>query len=194
MGSREKEVYHMVTLFHASYSVIESPDIHYGRKNADFGQGFYTSDKYEFAGRWVTPRPDADIIINKYELDEKNLKIKRFDRDKEWFEYIFNNRRSMPDYLNEYDLIIGPIANDTIHDTLGVITSGFLSDEEAMKLLMVGNCYEQIVLKSENAAKVLKFISYEILTDEKIAGFRKLADDDNEKYISEFAKTMESFE
>ena len=63
-----------------------------------------------------------------------------------------------------------------------------------MKLLMVGNCYEQIVLKSENAAKVLKFISYEILTDEKIAGFRKLADDDNEKYMSEFAKTMESFE
>ena len=84
--------------FHASYSVIESPDIHYGRKNADFGQGFYTSDKYEFAGRWVTPRPDADIIINKYELDEKNLEIKRFDRDKEWFEYIFNNRRSMSEF------------------------------------------------------------------------------------------------
>ena len=184
----------MITLFHAGYTVIENPNIHHGRKNADFGQGFYTSDKYDFAGRWVTPRPDADIIINKYELDEKNLKIKRFDRDKEWFEYIFNNRRSMPDYLNEYDLIIGPIANDTIHDTLGVITSGFLSDEEAMKLLMVGNCYDQIVLKSEKAAANLKFLSHEVLTDEKIAGFRELSKIDNEKYMSEFAKAMESFE
>ena len=182
----------MITLFHASYSVIEKPDIHYGRKNADFGQGFYTSDKYEFAGRWVVEKKDADIIINKYELDESSLKIKHFERSKEWFEYIFNNRRGKADYLSEYDLIIGPIANDTIHDTLGVITSGFLSDDEAMKLLMVGDSYDQIVLKSQKASDNLKFISHDVLTTEQIREFKKLSDLDNEKYMEVFAKTMES--
>ena len=50
--------------------------------------------------------------------------IKRLKRDEEWFEFIYNNRRNN-DTMPQYDLIIGPIANDTIYDTLGITTSGF---------------------------------------------------------------------
>lgn len=28
-------------LYHTGYQEIREPDIHHGRKNADFGQGFY---------------------------------------------------------------------------------------------------------------------------------------------------------
>ena len=36
----------MLRLYHAGFQVIPSPDVRYGRKNADFGQGFYlTADK-----------------------------------------------------------------------------------------------------------------------------------------------------
>ncbi len=31
-------------LYHTSFSIIENPDIYFGKKNADFGQGFYLSD------------------------------------------------------------------------------------------------------------------------------------------------------
>ena len=57
----------MMKVFHASYERIENPDIHYGRKNADFGQGFYVTDAREFASRWVREKEGADIIINCYD-------------------------------------------------------------------------------------------------------------------------------
>lgn len=31
----------IIRLYHAGNLVIENPDVHYSRKNADFGQGFY---------------------------------------------------------------------------------------------------------------------------------------------------------
>ena len=37
-------------LYHTGYEEIREPDIHHGRKNADFGQGFYmTADEEAFA-------------------------------------------------------------------------------------------------------------------------------------------------
>ncbi len=42
-----------ILLYHASYVVIEKPDIHFGRKNADFGQGFYLTKDLSFARRWA---------------------------------------------------------------------------------------------------------------------------------------------
>lgn len=181
----------MYNLFHASYQVIENPDVHHGRKNADLGQGFYTTDDRVFANRWVRESLGKDIIINHYELDDSDLKVKKFERDKEWFEYIFANRRLKPDAYEEYDLIIGPIANDTIYDTFGIITSGYLTDEEAMKLLMVGPCSYQIVLKTQKAADNLKFIKSEILSQDLIIEGRREFEKENKAYQTEFARVME---
>lgn len=184
----------MLRLYHAGYEVIEKPDVHYGRKNADFGQGFYTTDSEEFAHRWARQSEGKDVIINHYELDEAGLKVKEFERDSEWFRYIFSNRRSMPDAYSEYDLIIGPIANDTIYETFGIITSGFLSDDVAMKLLLVGPCARQIVLKSEKAADSLRFTGSEILAKEKLEEALREHQQENEAYQTEFARVMEELE
>ena len=46
-------------------------------------------------------------------------------------------------------MIIGPIANDTIFDTLGIMTSGYLKTEDAMKLLLIGPEYRQVTIKTE---------------------------------------------
>ncbi len=181
----------MITLFHAGYDIIEKPDIHYGRKNADFGQGFYTTDNSDFAKRWVREKTGSEIIVNRYELDDSGLLVKELSRDSKWFEYLFSNRRLKPDVYGEFDVIRGPIANDIIFDTLGIITSGFLSDEEAMKLLMVGPCFEQIVLKTQKAADNLKFVSYEVLTKETIKACYDWYVKENERFQTEFAAVME---
>ena len=76
-------------LYHVGFSEIKTPDVKYGRSNADFGQGFYTSSDKDFSEKWAKKRKSEDTIFNSYELDETNLKIKRFIRDKEWFDYIF---------------------------------------------------------------------------------------------------------
>jgi hypothetical protein len=180
-------------VYHAGYDEIKVPDIHRGRKNADFGQGFYVSDSYEFAGRWVREKRGADIIINSYELDDTTLKVKIFERDREWFRYVFSNRRSMPDELSDTDLLIGPIANDTIFDTMGIMTSGYLSDEEALKLLCVGPLYRQIVLKSQKAADNLKFLSSEKLSPEAIERNKKEILAEQDEYLTKFAEVMKEF-
>ncbi|MCR4782354.1 MAG: DUF3990 domain-containing protein [Lachnospiraceae bacterium] len=168
-------------LYHTSESEIRNPDIYYGRKNADFGQGFYLTPDKEFTYRWAK----KDSYVNIYELDETGLNIHRLNRNEEWFNYIFNNRR-VKDGL-DVDLVIGPIANDTIFDTLGVITSGFLKPKEAMELLMVGPEYTQVAIKSEKALANLSFIKSERITrlDDKIREQEAL------EYQKEFTKRME---
>ena len=36
-------------LYHTGFQEIRTPDVHHGRKNADFGQGFYLTADAAFA-------------------------------------------------------------------------------------------------------------------------------------------------
>ena len=181
-------------VFHAGYDQIRDPDIRRGRVNADFGQGFYTTDNEEFARRWVREKPGAAVFVNIYELDLEGLKVKSFERDGEWFRYVFSNRRSMPDELSEYDVIVGPIANDTIFNTMGIMTSGYLSDDEAVQLLTIGPLYKQVVIKSDKARAALKFVSAETLPLDVIKANKEILAADEEKYMTEFAEVMEKIQ
>ena len=177
-------------LYHVSFSVIKEPDVHYGRKNADFGQGFYLTADEEFANRWAGERKGEDTIVNTYELDTEGLEITHFSRDKEWFGYIYGNRNGKADEQTA-DVIIGPIANDTIYNTNGIVTSGFLKPEEAMQLLLIGPEYHQIALKTEKAAGQLKWISSRIMTHEEIERNKEtLAAEENE-YLRLLAEELE---
>lgn len=144
-------------LYHTSDREIPRPDVHYGRNNADFGQGFYLTPDRDFALRWAGEK----AILNTYELDLEGLDLYRFVRDADWFRYIFRNRRGV-DSL-EADAVIGPIANDTIFDTMGILSSGFLSPEEALELLRVGPAYTQVALKTERAALQLRWLGAEAI-------------------------------
>lgn len=168
-------------LFHASKLEIPKPDIHHGRKNADFGWGFYLTPDREFAHRWSR----AGWVVNKYEFDDEGLDICRLTRNAEWFEYIFHNRR-MKDSLAG-DVIVGPIANDTIFDTLGIISSGFLNENQAMELLMIGPEYTQVAIKSEKAAERLKWIG----ADQAELPDTESLDMERKKYQEQFGAVLE---
>ncbi len=139
-------------LYHTGPAEVREPDIRRGRRNADFGPGFYLTPDAAFAHRWGGP----DAVVSEYELDESGLLIRRFVRDGEWFRYILLNRRGT-DTLSA-DAVIGPIANDTIFETFGIVTSGFLKPADAMKLLMIGPAYTQVAIKTDKAAGRLRWI------------------------------------
>jgi hypothetical protein len=173
-------------LYHTSDRVIQSPDIHHGRKNADFGWGFYLTPDKDFTYRWA--RDNA--VVNLYEFDEAGLALHRFTRSTEWFEYIFHNRR-LQDGLTA-DAVIGPIANDTIFDTLGVITSGYLTPEEALKLLLIGPAYTQVAIKTEKAAANLRWISAERITRADAQTLKAEQDAFQERFAEELMKLTEA--
>lgn len=177
-------------LYHTGFLTIERPDVHYGRSNADFGQGFYLSDDEEFSKRWAKIRKGSDTILNTYELDTDGLRVKRFIRDAEWFDYLYHNRAGYVDSLLEYDVIIGPIANDTIFDTWGIITSGLLPNDLALELLQLGGEYRQIVLKTEKAASQLRSITSRNIPPEEVARYRETVIREEQEYQRLFAERL----
>jgi len=146
-------------LYHTSTMEIPLPDIRHGRINADFGQGFYLTPDADFTYRWAR----KDAVVNEYELDLSGLRVHRFDRSEAWFDYIYQNRRAR-DTL-DVDVVIGPIANDTIFDTFGIISSGYLEPGNALKLLMIGPEYTQVAVKTERAAAQLTWLGAKAVND-----------------------------
>ncbi len=169
-------------LYHTGNVEIRNPDIRHGRLNADFGQGFYLTPDREFTYRWA----GRQAVINEYELDLTGLKVKQFSRDLSWFEYIYSNRRAK-DTLDA-DIVTGPIANDTIYDTLGILSSGYLSSEDALRLLMIGPEYTQLAIKSEKAIMQLHWTG--AVRDVDSEKYAKLLKEEQEEYQKQFAAAM----
>ena len=169
-------------LYHTSNTEIPVPDIHHGRVNADFGQGFYLTPDQEFGYRWAW----QDAILNRYELDMTRLRVRTFSRSTEWFEYIFHNRRG--EDMIDADVVIGPIANDTIFETFGIIFSGFLKPEEALQLLMIGPEYTQVAVKTQKAADQLKWTGAEKITG--VEAYKASLKKEQEAYQEQFATAM----
>ena len=167
-------------LYHTGDREIRHPDIHYGRKNADFGWGFYLTPDRDFTYRWAR----ENAVVNEYELDEEGLDVHRFVRDVSWFQYIFDNRRAKDALVA--DVVVGPIANDTIFDTLGIISSGFFKPEDALRLLMIGPEYTQVAIKTEKAARRLRWIRSERI--ERMD--KKTLKAEQDAYQEEFAKEL----
>ncbi len=170
-------------LYHTGGTVIDHPDLDHGRLNADFGRGFYLTPDREFAERWAL----SGGYLNRYELDTGGLDILRLTRNGDWFRYLCDNRNWKDG--SSADLVIGPIANDTLYNTFGFISSGFLTEEEALKLLLIGPEYIQVAVKSQKALSQLRFLDAQPITD--YASLRALVKQEEESYLELFAKAME---
>ncbi len=179
-----------VRLYHTGFQVIREPDIKAGRKNADFGQGFYLSDNMEFSKRWARIRNGLSTYLNCYTFRPEGLKIKHFSRDLEWFEYIYSNRRGQEDGLAEYDVITGPIANDTIYDTWGITTSGLITKQQALGLLSEGHVYIQTVIKTEKALSALSFAEAVLLSGDEIGKYRETVRLEEARFQEQFSERL----
>lgn len=181
-------------LYHTGHHELRDPDIHIGRKNADFGQGFYLSPDDAFAGKWVREQKEQEAFVNAYELETEGLRVRRLKRDGEWFRYLSRNRAGLPDLWWEDDVIIGPIANDTIYNTLGIFTSGLLPEEQMLALLQIGPAFEQIVIKTDRARRNLRWLSSRVLSHEEIAGLRRVLVEEEEAYQTALAMAFAGME
>ena len=179
-------------LFHTGHQVIEAPDVHIGRANADFGQGFYLTDEEAFAVRWARMRKGQSTYVNAYELDLEGLVVHRFERDEAWFSYIFANRTGKADGFPDADVIIGPIANDTIYDTFGIFTSGLMAPAQALEMLQIGPAYVQIALKAEKAVSQVRWLSARELDAEEVAVYRAVVAQEEAEYQEALASALEA--
>jgi len=160
-------------LYHGTNIRFETPRIIAPNRALDFGMGFYTTSDIEQANAWakvVLRRVGSGTpLLNVYELDEtfrNNINIKHFlSADKEWLDFVCEHR--LNNYNgDEYDLIIGPVAND---NTMPVIQSYIDSvqtnesekdffAEFALRQLRADRLKDQFVFKTEAALQYLKLL------------------------------------
>lgn len=92
--------------------------------------------------------------INVYELDEnwENWKVLRFDSyNKDWLEFVSKCR--MGKTVDDYDIVIGGIANDRVIVTLDRYFAGELSQEETLGFLRFEKPNIQYCIRSERMIK-----------------------------------------
>lgn len=152
-------------LYHGSNVVVEQPKLIEQNRFLDFGYGFYTTTNKEQAENFaqkVIVRRGGKPIVNVYELDENAqtnlLKIKRFSApNEEWLDFVSAHRSGT--YNGEqYDLIIGAVANDDVYRTLQVYSTGLLTKEQALEALKIKKLFNQYVFATKEALALLKFV------------------------------------
>jgi len=158
-----------MTVFHGSDIAVSEPKILPPSRLLDFGEGFYTTSSYQQAQSWaqrVKMRRNSKIqIISIYEFNiseaEKALKIIRFNSpDTEWLHFVTACRIGKS-AIDNYDIAIGPVANDNVYATIQLFETGLLSEAETIIRLKVEKIYDQILFHTERSLKYLRYIKYE---------------------------------
>lgn len=152
-------------LYHGSTVAVRKPSLRPGRPNADFGKGFYTTTNLEQAERWAhikQEREDAPrAVVSVYEFDETLLenpdwKIRHFvGADEPWLHFVTDCRKSRG---HDYDLVLGPVANDKVFTTVNLFESGVLSAEAAILQLKAYKTYDQLSFHTASVIGALKFV------------------------------------
>lgn len=128
----------MTRLYHGSNVAIEQIDLSRSKRGKDFGQGFYLNanpdQAMEMAARTTRFLNEGIPTLSCFEFDEdeaiKNgLNIKIFpDYSEEWAEFVVMNRKNNSDIpAHPYDIVIGPIADDTVGVQIRRFIMGYLS-------------------------------------------------------------------
>ena len=153
-------------LFHGTNTDIETIELSRSLNHKDFGKGFYLTDSRETAIRMATKKArlfggKATLII--YEFDEaalhSDLKVKVFPEKAtvEWFLFVDANRdRETPQPIHDYDIVIGPIADD------GVVLQIY-TPEQAAAALQDKYLDQQYYFGTEKALRYIRKTKVEIL-------------------------------
>lgn len=153
-------------LYHGTNKDIVDIELSIGLKYKDFGQGFYLTPNLSTAERMAKKKAKfygGNPTVISYEYDEtcmpSDLKIKIFPEHAsvEWIEFIYQNRdRSQTTRRHDYDIVIGPIADDGVVLQLTNYRNELLTPEEAAKRLQDKYLDQQYYFGTEAALRQLK--------------------------------------
>ena len=195
----------LITIYHGSEIIVEQPTFGDGRKNNDFGLGFYCTASEELAKEWAVSSL-RDGFSNRYILDTEYLNILNLNSPNytilNWIAVLVEHRlfsiktpvaRRAKRYLidnfsinvNSFDLIIGYRADDSYFDYAESFLNNGISIEQLAWAMHLGKLGEQIVIKSKFAFSRLKYEGFDIAKKEPYYVLRKSrADEANQHYLN----------
>lgn len=193
----------LITIYHGSEQIIETPTFGKGKEHNDFGLGFYCTESENLAKEWAVSSL-KDGFSNKYTLDTEYLNILNLNSPDytilNWIAVLVEHRvfslktpiaRRAKRYLidnfsinvNAFDLITGYRADDSYFDYAESFLNNGISVEQLAKAMKLGKLGEQIVIKSQFAFSKLKFEGFDVAEKDVFYVLRKARDDDaNQTY------------
>ena len=152
-------------LYHGSNLEIKNPQILESDRKLDFGTGFYLTSSYEQAEKWAIltakRRGEGRPIISVFEYEDNKsseLNILKFENAEiEWLRFVSGNRNNQST-KNDYDIIIGPVANDKTMPVISLYFTGVYSEEDTIKRLLPQKLQDQFVFKTEKSLKQLNYV------------------------------------
>lgn len=160
----------MTRLYHGSNVAIEKIDLSRSKRGKDFGQGFYLNVNPDqakaMAIRTTRFLNEGKPTLSCFEFDEeeatkKGMNIKIFlDYSVEWAEFVVMNRKNNSEtQAHPYDIVIGPIADDTVGVQIRRYIMGYLSASALVEELRFrGNHAIQYFFGIPKAVELLKRI------------------------------------
>ena len=152
-------------LYHGTNIDFEQIDFTKSNRFKDFGKGFYLTDIRSQAVELAHKRAERDgggAIVQEYEFDENLLNdsaisVKRFEAPTaEWAEFIYKNRsRQKPYFHHDYDIVIGPIADDGVAYLLNRYEEGSYTIEELARELKYKKLNSQYFFANSRVVSLL---------------------------------------
>lgn len=150
-------------LYHASKQVVEYPEIRKAKYTKDFSWGFYCTGHYKQAVRWAN-RGKGSPVINQYSYrPDGSLSILKFEgMTDEWLDFIARCRSGES---HRYDIVEGPMANDTIWNYVNDFLVGNITRKQFWVLAEFRHPTHQISFHTLAALDCLTFEGSEIVCD-----------------------------
>lgn len=194
-----------IKIYHGSEKNIIKPIFGEGKKNNDFGLGFYCTKDINLAKEWAVSSL-KDGFANKYILNIEYLKILNLNSSEytilNWIAILVEHRlfslkspvaQRAKKYLidnfginvNAYDVIIGYRGDDSYFDYAESFLNNSITVEQLAKAMKLGKLGEQIVIKSQYAFSCLTYDGFEIAKKEEFYEYRKVRNDNaNKMYLN----------
>jgi hypothetical protein len=188
----------IITIYHGSEKIVEAPTFGEGKKNNDFGLGFYCTESEGLAKEWAVSSL-RNGFTNKYTLDTEYMRILNLNSTEytilNWIAVLVEHRvfsiktpvaRRAKQYLidnfsinvNAFDIITGYRADDSYFDYAESFLNNGISVEQLARAMRLGKLGEQIVIKSQFAFSRLKFEGFDVAEKEEFYILRKSRDDE----------------
>lgn len=143
-------------IYHGSNINIEASQIKITGYYKDFGFGFYCTLLEKQACRWALTRLSRHVVnIYEYKENASLRKLTFGTMTEEWLDFIVACRRGIQ---HEYDIIEGPMTDDTIWDYIENFIAENITREAFWVLTKFKYPTHQIVFCTEKALTTLTFL------------------------------------
>ena len=163
MYNSSKEENHIILFHGAKTEIVGEPSISFSEDNKDFGKGFCLGENFLQSASFVVGYNKSSVYI--FDLDKKNIKFKEYNVSKEWMLLIAYFRGRLEEYkdsklikellqeLDGIDVVIAPIADNTMYTTLDEFISGKITDLQCLNALSANRLGRQYVFLNDNVIK-----------------------------------------